>query len=108
MAALGSSLLCTGCGRLESMGTQRVGHDQETDIFIFSCSEWGYPSVRCPGFSLQWLLLLQSTGSRAWAEQWGARAQLLLGTWDLPGSGIKPVSPALAGEFFTTEPAGKP
>ena len=29
-------------------------------------------------------------------------------TWDLPGSGIEPVSPALAGEFFTAEPPGKP
>ena len=29
-------------------------------------------------------------------------------TWDLPGSGIEPVSPALAGGFFTTEPPGKP
>ena len=28
--------------------------------------------------------------------------------WDLPGSGIEPVSPALAGGFFTTEPPGKP
>ena len=28
--------------------------------------------------------------------------------WDLPGSGIKPVSPALAGGFFTTESPGKP
>ena len=27
--------------------------------------------------------------------------------WDLPGSGIKPVSPALAGRFFTTESPGK-
>ena len=27
---------------------------------------------------------------------------------DLPKSGIKPASPALAGEFFTTEPPGKP
>ena len=27
--------------------------------------------------------------------------------WDLPGSGIKPVSPARAGSFFTTEPPGK-
>ena len=26
----------------------------------------------------------------------------------LSGSGIAPVSPALAGEFFTTEPPGKP
>ena len=27
---------------------------------------------------------------------------------DLPRSGIEPVSPALAGRFFTTEPLGKP
>ena len=27
---------------------------------------------------------------------------------DLPDPGIEPVSPALAGGFFTTEPPGKP
>ena len=27
--------------------------------------------------------------------------------WDLPGSGVKPVSPELTGGFFTTEPPGK-
>jgi len=27
---------------------------------------------------------------------------------DLPNSGIKPVSPALAGRYFPTEPPGKP
>ena len=27
--------------------------------------------------------------------------------WDSPGTGIEPVSPALAGRFFTTELAGK-
>ena len=27
---------------------------------------------------------------------------------DFPNAGIKPVSPVLAGEFFTTEPPGKP
>ena len=30
------------------------------------------------------------------------------GLWDPPGPGIKPVSPALAGRFFTTEPQGGP
>ena len=29
-----------------------------------SCGEWGYSSLRCAGFSLRWLLLLRSTGSR--------------------------------------------
>ena len=28
--------------------------------------------------------------------------------WDLPGSGIEPMSPALAGGFFTTEPPRNP
>ena len=37
----------------------------------------------------------------------GARALLLHGMWDLPGPGIKPVSPALAGGFLTTVPPGK-
>ena len=28
--------------------------------------------------------------------------------WDLPGPGIEPVTPALAGGFFITEPQGSP
>ena len=28
--------------------------------------------------------------------------------WDLPEPGIEPMSPALAGRFFTTESPGKP
>ena len=38
----------------------------------------------------------------------GSQAQLLCGMWDLPRPGIEPMSSALAGEFFTTEPSGKP
>ena len=38
----------------------------------------------------------------------GARAELLRGMWDLPEPGVEPMSPALAGESFTTEPPGKP
>ena len=67
---------------------------------------------------------MQGTGSRAlppafcssgscgsWApEHWlgscGAQAQLLCDMWDLPRPGTKPVSPGLAGGFFTTEPPG--
>ena len=73
------------------------------------------------GFSSWWLLLLRSPGSRARGlsrcnsqalghrlNSFGAWAQLLCGLWGLPGSGIKPTSPALAGGFFTTEPPRKP
>ena len=38
----------------------------------------------------------------------GSRAKLPHGMWDLPGSGTEPISPALAGGFFTNEPSGKP
>ena len=37
----------------------------------------------------------------------GAQAELSLSIWDLPRPGIKPVSPVLAGRFFTTEAPGK-
>ena len=53
---------------------------------------------------------LSSRGSRAPERRLsscGSRAQLLHGMWDLPGSGLKPVSPALAGGFSTTVPPGK-
>ena len=36
------------------------------------------------------------------------QANLLHSMWDLPGPGVEPVSPALAGRFFTTELPGKP
>ena len=29
------------------------------------------------------------------------------GMWDLPGPGLEPMSPALAGGFLTTAPPGK-
>ena len=38
----------------------------------------------------------------------GARASLLRGMWDLPGPGLEPMCPALAGGFLTTAPPGKP
>ena len=38
---------------------------------------------------------------------WGTWSYLFCGMWGLPGSGIEPMSPTLAGEFFTTEPSWK-
>ena len=43
-----------------------------------------------------------------WRDSYGSQASLLRGTWDLPGAGIEPMSPALSGRFFATEPPGKP
>ena len=60
------------------------------------------------GFSLWWLLLLQSTGSRhgglevvAWGLRWSAE---LRSSW----TGIKLVFLALQGRFLMTRPPGKP
>ena len=74
-----------------------------------------YSSLRCSGFSLRWLLLLWSMGSRCTGfssvarglSSCGARAQLPGGMWDLPGPGLEPASPASAGGFLTTAPPGK-
>ena len=57
---------------------------------------------RCAGFN--------SCGSQALKRRLsscGAQAYLLCGMWDLPGLGIEPVSPALAGRLLTTLPPGK-
>ena len=84
-------------------------------------ASWGYSSLWCAGFSLQWLLLSWSTGSGhtgfsgcgtgalegAGFSSCGARAYLICSIRDLPGPGIEPVSPALAGGFLTTVPPGK-
>ena len=81
------------------------------------CGTW---ASHCSGFSRcraralgTWdsVVGLSSCGSQALERRLsscGARASLLRGTWDLPGPGIKPVSPALAGGFLTTAPPGKP
>ena len=78
-------------------------------IYFWPC--WVLLLRRCTGFSLQWFLLLESTGSlghpgfgscssRALEHglnRCGTRAWLFRSMWDPPRSGIKPVSLALAG-----------
>ena len=99
-----------------------------------SCGEWGllFVAVRgllivvashCGGFSCCGARALgarasvvgarglSSYGSRALEcrlSSCGARASLLRGVWELPGPGLEPLSPALAGGFLTTAPPGKP
>ena len=94
-------------------------------LFIFGCV--GSSLLRTDflqlwhmGFSLRWLLLLRSTGSRltgfsscgSWGlehtlNSCGAWAKLLRDLWDLPRPELEPVSPALAGGFLTTVSPGK-
>ena len=51
---------------------------------------------------------LQLSGPRDRLQSRGILAELLCGMWGLPGPGIEPLSPALAGGFFIMEPPGKP
>ena len=65
----------------------------------FSCGAglWGSWAQQCGSWALEHRL-----------NSCGTRAYLLRGMWDLPGSGVKPMSPALAGRSFTAEPPQKP
>ena len=74
------------CGLLIEVSSLVAEHGLQVDG-LSSCSSW----------ALEYRL----SGCGTWA-------QLLLSMWDLPGPGIKPLSPALAGGFFTIEPPGKP
>ena len=74
---------------------------------LLSWKAGSYSSVLSAGFSLQWLLLLRSTGSWHRLSSCGPWAYLLCRTWDLPRAGIEPVSPALAGGILSTVPPGK-
>ena len=69
---------------------------------------WIFSALGVQCLSLQWLLLLWSTGSRGYGlSSGGAWPGLPHSMWNLAGAGIEPKSPAWAGWFFTTEPPGK-
>ena len=70
---------CFGCSVLINVNVSRCGFLKLINYFIRFWLRWvfvavrglslvaasgGYSSLRCAGFSLLWLLLLQSTGSR--------------------------------------------
>ena len=58
----------------------------------------------CSGFSY---CRAQALGHAGFSSC-GFQAQLLCSMWDLPKPGIKPMSPELAGGFFTAVPLGSP
>ena len=90
-------------------------------LFIFGCTvslllcrlsliaaSRGYPPVPAQGLLIAAASLVAEHGLLTRGlSSCGARALLLCGMCDLPGAGIEPMSPALAGGFFTTEPPGK-
>ena len=76
-----------------------------------SCGEWGLLFVAVRGLLIAVVSLccgaraLGATASVVVAH--GVSCSVACGMWDLPGPGLKPVSPALAGGFLTTVPPGK-
>ena len=74
-----------------------------------SCGKWGplFIAVRGP-LTIAASLVVEHRLQTCRLSNCGSRAQLLRGMWDLPRSGLEPVSPALAGRFSTTAPPGKP
>ena len=83
-------------------------------VFVAPCglslvaASRGYSLLWCMGFSLWWLLLLQSAGSRRVGfSSSGTGIWLLHGTLNLPRPGIEPVSPELADGSWSTVPPGK-
>ena len=74
-----------------------------------SCGKWGslFIAVRGP-LTIAASLVAEHRLQTRRLSNCGSRAQLLRGMWDLPGPGLEPVSPALAGRFSTTAPPGKP
>ena len=82
------------------------------DLFIYLLIYLGCPGSPRPwaSFSLRrLLLLLWNTGSKHADSVVVAHGLTCYGSmWDLPGPGMEPVSPALAGRFLTSRPPGKP
>ena len=74
-----------------------------------SCGKWGplFIAVRGP-LTIAASPVAEHRFQTRRLSSCGSRAQLLRGMWDLPGLGLEPVSPALAGGFSTTAPPGKP
>ena len=70
--------------------------------------DYNPPGVMSDSFTTLWTITLQAPLCTGFPrhEYW---SRLLFPTsGDLPDLGIKPVSPALAGEFFTTNAPEKP
>ena len=74
-----------------------------------SCSKRGpiFIAVRGP-LTIAASLVVEHRHQTHRLSNYGSRAQLLCGMWDLPRTGLEPVSPALAGRLSTTAPPGKP
>ena len=97
----GSLLLCrlfSSCSKRRLLSS--------CSVLASHCGGFSYCRARALGY-----VAFISCSSKALEDRLnscGARVPLIPGMWDLPGSGIEPMSSALAGRFFTTESPGNP
>ena len=59
-------------------------------------------------FAILWTVALQAPLSIGFPSQEYRSGFPFLSPGDLPNPGVEPMSPTLAGEFFTAEPPGQP
>ena len=104
---IGSSLPRAGFLQL-----RRAGATLRCSVQAFHCGGFSCCRARALGMQASVVVAcgLSSCGSQALERRLnscGARALLPHSMWDLPGPGLEPTSPALAGGFLTTAPPGK-
>ena len=73
-------------------------------IFVYICANQSLNCVQL--FVTPWTVAHPAPLSLGFPEYWSGLPFPTPG--DLPNPGTEPLSPALAGGFFTTEPSGKP
>ena len=107
VGCVGSSLL-----RADFLQLRQVGATLRCSAWASHCSGFSCCGAQALGARTSVVVARGLSSCGSWAlehrlSSCGARAQLLRGMWDLPGPGLEPMSPALAGRFLTTAPPGK-
>ena len=107
LGCIGSSLLLAGFFQLRQAGATLHCGVQASYCCGFSCCRAWALDTRVSVVATHGLSSCGSQALERRLSSCGALAQLLRGMWNLPGPGIEPVSPALAGGFLGAVPPGK-
>ena len=105
---VGSLLLHVGFLQL-----RRAGATLRCGVWASHCGGFSCCEARALGAQASVVVAHGFSSCGLWAlerklSSCGAWAQVLRSMQDLPGPGLEPMSPALAGGFLTTVPPGKP
>ena len=91
---------------------RRAGATVCCSVWVSHCSGFSCFGAQALGTRVSVAVTRRLSSCGSWAlehrlSSCGAWVYLLCGMWDLPGPGIEPMSPALAGRFLNTVPPGK-